>query len=292
MKYKIGIALLTVACLALGHARAQEKGAEDTSVIKEKYDLAVDYFLKKDHKNAHNAFARIVDDVPVPYKAIVYFNMGMCLQIDGIEQIKIDAQLSDACFTQASEYYQEAQDILPYFPQLYSNAGLVAFYQKRPESEVKKMTAFGQQLTDELGAFPPDIDSSIYSYRSYEAMLSIAVNYIRDAKFRDAANMLKEIINKMRESPPKKNYMFYTAYNSLGLSLFGLNDIQGAIDAYENSIKVAPDQPKLDLSYSNLGMLYFTRGDYAKAKDAIARSLAINPNNGTALEYQKKLKGS
>ena len=154
------------------------------------------------------------------------------------------------------------------------------------------MTATGQKLTDEYGAFPPDIGNAIYSYRGYEVLLSIAENYAAAGNFSDAVNILKDAVVQMEKTPPQKDYLQYTAYNALGLGLFNLGDIKSAINSIETSIKIAPSQPNLDVSYANLGMLYFKQGDNMKAQYAIDKALTINPNNTSALDYQKKLEGS
>lgn len=291
MRRKIGALILLATPLILSNVFAQEETVKTNLSIKEKYDLAIKYFLDKDYKNAHNVFSEILSDEPAPYKAIIYFNMGICLQIDGVaEREKGNEELSQALFAQAATYYQKVQEIMPYFPQLYSNTGLIEYYQHKPDSVVNEMTATAQKLSDELGAFSPDIDNEIYSYRSYEALLSIAENYIANGNFLDAAKILKNVISQMEKSPPNKEYLYYSAYNSLGSSLFNVGDIEGAINSFEASIKNSPSQPKLNVSYANLGLLYFKQGNYAKSKEAIEKALAINPNNQTALDYQSKLK--
>jgi len=273
------------------NATVENVTIETNLSVKEKYDSAVSYFLKKDYKNAFNIFGEILNDEPNPFKAIVYFNMGICLQIDGVaEKGKGNTKLSQDLFTQAAVYYQKVQAITPYFPQLYSNIGLVYFYQHKSNSEIKEMTAMGQKLTDELGAFPPDVEGAIYSYRSYEALLSIAGNYVAEGSFLDAKIILQDIVGRMEKAPPQKVYLQYTAYNSLGLCLFNLGEIKGAIHYFESSIKVAPSQPRLDVSYANLGLLYFKEHNYTKAKESVDKALEINPNNQVALDYQAKLK--
>ncbi len=265
---------------------------EANNHIKEKYDLAVDYFLQKDYTGAHNTFKEIATEEPVPYSAIVYFNMGMCLQTAGIARRKnINDELSKALFTQAEIYYQKAQDILPYFAQINSNAGLVAYYQDQPNKFVEEMIATGREIADQFGAFLPDVDNALYSYRSQAALLSIAANHVAVGKYREAVSILKDIIVLMEKNVPQQDHFQYTAYNSLGFCLFNLGDTKGAIDSFENSIKIAPLQPKLDVSYANLGMLYFKQGDYPEAHDAVDKALALNPNNRIALDYKERLKG-
>jgi len=291
MVQKMSIIILWGTLLLSDYVFAQEKITETNDAIKAKYDLAVDYFLKKDYANAHNAFSKIVDEEPNPYKAIVIFDMGMCLQIAGVaEDEKGDKELSKSMFEQATIYYDQAQKILPYFPQLYSNSALVAYYLNQPKDAIQKIFDFGQKLSDELGAFPPDIDNHIYAYRSYAVLLSIAVNNIRADKYADAVVILKDVISQMKKSPPPKEYFQYTAYNSLSQALFDLGDITGTINAIETSIKIAPSQPKLDDIYANLGMLYFKQGNNLNAQDAIEKALVINPSNTIALDYQSRLR--
>jgi len=270
---------------------AQEKPNEANSVGKEKFDLAINYFFQNDFDKAREAFNESLNIEPAPYSAIVYYNIASCYQIQAMaEKGKGNMVLADGFFVKALEQYQKAQAIMPYFPQIYSNTGLIYFHQNKPKATIDEVTNFGQQLTDELGAFPPDVENMVYSYRSYETLLSVAVNYIGSGNFEDAAEVLRNVVFQMEQEPPKKKYIHYTAYNSLGLSLFRLGDIDGAINSSESSIKTDPTQPRLDTSYANLGMLYFNKGDYLKAGEAVTHALSINPQNETALDYQKKLK--
>jgi tetratricopeptide (TPR) repeat protein len=268
--------------------RKDSTDIQTEGTVKEKYNLAINYFQNKDYVNAHNFFGEILAYEPDPYKAIVYFNMGMCLQVAGVEG-KGDAELTRALFAQAAKYYQKAQDIMPDFPQLYSNAALIARYLNHPNSVVEEFYSKGQQLTDKFGAFPPDVDNKLYSYKSYEALLTIATNYIVGGNYSDAVGILKDVVDRMEQVPPQKTYLQYTAYNLLGLCLYNLGDNKGAINYIESSIKLAPSQPKLDFSYANLAMLYFKQGDYTKAHEATRNALVLNPNNQIALDYQNKL---
>lgn len=270
---------------------AQGKPNEVNSPGKDKFDLAINYFSQNDFDKARKAFNESLNIEPAPYNAIVYYNIASCYQIQAMaEKEKGNLVLADEFFVKALEQYQKAQAITPYFPQIYSNTALIYFNQNKPKATLDEVATFGQQLTDELGAFPPDVGNRVYSYRSYEALLSVAVNYIGSSNFEEAAKVLRNVVSQMDQNPPKKKYIHYTAYNSLGLSLFRLGDMDGAINSFESSIKVDPAQPRLDTSYANLGMLYFNKGDYLKADEAVAHALSINAQNETALDYQKKLK--
>ncbi len=67
----------------------------------------------------------------------------------------------------------------------------------------------------------------------------------------------------------------------LGVSCNGLNEVDQAIDAFEKAHAFAPNKPEVDF---DLGLLYWQKGEVAKAKEAYKRGLARDSKNDAALQ--------
>jgi tetratricopeptide (TPR) repeat protein len=72
----------------------------------------------------------------------------------------------------------------------------------------------------------------------------------------------------------------------LGVSCSGLNEADEAIAAFEKARSLAPNRAEIDF---NLGLLYWGRGDIAKAKQAYRAGFALSPSDPTALQNYASL---
>jgi tetratricopeptide (TPR) repeat protein len=91
--------------------------------------------------------------------------------------------------------------------------------------------------------------------------------------FSEAKQMTLNALRSHRNDPA---LWFY-----LGVSCNGLNQVEEAIAAFETAHKLAPSQADVDF---DLGLLYWRKGDIAKARDAYSRGLAKKPDDPSALE--------
>ena len=77
------------------------------------------------------------------------------------------------------------------------------------------------------------------------------------------------------------------AYSNLGYALYLLGDNAGAIRAYQEALKIDPPSVPRALLYLELGRLYFTQGENAKAREALAQVKALDPQGTAGAEATK-----
>jgi tetratricopeptide (TPR) repeat protein len=166
---------------------------------------------------------------------------------------------------------------------------LVYHHQGKPKDAVEKEADLARRLADVLGGFSPDILSRVYSYHSYEACLSIVENYLGLGEAERAEKELNNLINLMKQNPPKDKFIYWSAYNILGYCLFQRKDYDSALKSFKQSLDIEPNQPRADITHSNLGMIYLEKGNLSEAKKEFEKTLKINPDNETAKDYLNKL---
>lgn len=75
------------------------------------------------------------------------------------------------------------------------------------------------------------------------------------------------------------------AMNSLGVAYMETEKTDEAVKyfkmALNNPLYVTPEKP-----YSNMGLVYYKKGDYQNAEDAVKKALARNPNSPVAIYIQ------
>ena len=71
------------------------------------------------------------------------------------------------------------------------------------------------------------------------------------------------------------------AYTNLGSALHLLGDHAGAIRAYQEALKIDPPTVPRALLYLEVGRLYISQGENARAREALAQAKALDPQ-GTA----------
>ncbi len=282
------IILLTF-LICLGFNIPSAKAEVDQSQPHANYETGVKLFLEGNYENSAQAFLSALEGSA--YDGITYFNIGVCylyLLQEGVQKENPDAAAK--YLSKAEEFFTQSTRMLPFFPQAFSNLAMVYFKQNKPDDVIRQKEGFAQILSDNLGAFSPDINNSIYAYKGYSARMAVAENYFGADDCASSKNELLEVISQMEKSPPANKYLHYTAYNTLAHCLYQDKKFDEALSAMENSLRVAPDQPNLDVSYSNLAVIYFEKKDFSAAQKYVDAALKIDSANETALEYQDRLK--
>jgi Flp pilus assembly protein TadD len=93
------------------------------------------------------------------------------------------------------------------------------------------------------------------------------------------AGRSEEALNRLRRTS-RRHPRFAPALRELGSLLFALDQSEAAIEALERGLDAAPMTPELAIQ---LGFVFLHRRDFAGAKSAFARALAIAANSAEAL---------
>ncbi len=116
----------------------------------------------------------------------------------------------------------------------------------------------------------------------------VAINlggaYIMQGKYRRAVPILEEAARLEPDNP-----MVWTnlAAAYLGRLELSTPDVQDrAITAFTRALHIDPQTPHIDY---NLGLIYQTRGDVARARIHFARALEVNPNDRDARSWLTRL---
>jgi tetratricopeptide (TPR) repeat protein len=97
------------------------------------------------------------------------------------------------------------------------------------------------------------------------------VALFKDAKYEEAGLNFEKVATRFSDHPE----VFY----NLGVSLMRSGDIDRAIPALEQALKLKPDMVEAQFA---IGECYFNKGDKEKAEEAFARSTELQPSNGRA----------
>ena len=93
--------------------------------------------------------------------------------------------------------------------------------------------------------------------------------YLSAGKYDEAAEAYRRVVELQPDS--------VRGYQALGTALQAAGRNDQALEQYEKAIGIGASWG----TYSNVGTLYFWRGNYQKAADAYARALELQPNNPT-----------
>ena len=77
------------------------------------------------------------------------------------------------------------------------------------------------------------------------------------------------------------------AYSNLGYALYLLGDNAGAIRAYQDALRIDPPSVPRALLHLELGRLYITQGENAKAREALAQAKSLDPQGTAGAEATK-----
>ena len=78
------------------------------------------------------------------------------------------------------------------------------------------------------------------------------------------------------------------AYYNLGLALEHEADMTGAIQAFENALRVSPPNVPKAMIELEIGRANFKLGEDGKAREALARAIALNQDKNAALTVEAK----
>ena len=108
-----------------------------------------------------------------------------------------------------------------------------------------------------------------------------------DPDYPEAYNFLGQVLEKQNRRPEAiKAYrkavtfpLYATpdvAYYQLGLALEVEGDMGGALEAFENALKVTPPNVRPALIYLEIGRANYKLGENGKAREALARAVALD----------------
>ena len=120
-----------------------------------------------------------------------------------------------------------------------------------------------------------------------------------DPDFPDAHNFLGQLLVKQNRRPEAirafrkaVSYPLYSspdvAYYQLGLVLEMEGDMQGARQAFEDALKVAPPNVPQALVYLELGRVHYKLGEDGKAREALARAIALDKEKSGAVTSEAR----
>jgi len=120
-----------------------------------------------------------------------------------------------------------------------------------------------------------------------------------DPDFPDSYNFLGQLLVKqnrrqeaIRAFRKAVSYPLYStpdvAYYQLGLVLELEGDMQGAIQAFEDALKVTPSNVPQALVYLELGRVHYKLGQDGKAREALARAVSLDKDKSGAVTTEAK----
>jgi tetratricopeptide (TPR) repeat protein len=222
-------------------------------------------------------------------------------------------QMSKANYPEAEKYFLKTVKLLPQYPYIYVNLGILYSYEKKndeAEEYFKQAIAIGSNipsicyfyakhlhntgrndkaleiLKQVLSISPADIDSRYCMMQIYQEQGDWP-NLIATAN--ETLAMLpgdKTATDYLASAAGKKGKLEEaldnvkqnpTPNNYIGLSLVYYNqkDYQKCIDACNEALKI---DSKNKLAYNNIGSAYNVMGEWALAEKAFKQALAIDPN--------------
>ncbi len=221
-------------------------------------------------------------------------------------------QMSKGNYPVAEEYYLKTIKLLPQYPYIYVNMGILYSYEKKndlAENYFKQAISIGYNipaicyfyakylhttgrddkaleiLKQALSLSPADIDSRYLVMQIYQEQ-------------QDWPNLIATANETLTMLPGDKTSMDYLAsasgkkgkleealdnvkqnptqnnYISLSLVYYNLKDYQKCIDACNEALKI---DPKNKLAYNNLGSAYNVMGEWILAEKAFKQALDIDP---------------
>jgi len=199
---------------ALEKKRAeQEQQAEDMAAVREAFNQGVDLYNSGNYQEALKAFLEVAEkEIGQP---AVYANLGNCY-----------SRLNQN--EKALEAYDKAIELDPENPTYYQNKGSI--YATMGDAEqARELYSKAASMSETLD--PVEAATSFYN---------MGVTYINAGKNQEAADALKKAI----EMNPKHAEAHY----QLGITLLGLNDMEGAMEELKTYLVVDPDGPNVEVA--------------------------------------------
>jgi type IV pilus assembly protein PilF len=120
-----------------------------------------------------------------------------------------------------------------------------------------------------------------------------------DPDFPDSHNFLGQLLVKqnrrqeaIRAFRKAVSYPLYStpdvAYYQLGLVLELEGDMQGALQAFEDALKVVPSNVPQALVYLEVGRVHYKLGQDGKAREALARAVTLDKDKSGAVTTEAK----
>ncbi|HYM37949.1 MAG TPA: tetratricopeptide repeat protein [Nitrospiraceae bacterium] len=152
--------------------------------------------------------------------------------------------------------------------------------------------------------------------KNRDAHYYIALIYAMQEKFQQAEAEIREVLDIDPDYPEAYNFLgqvfvkqnqrqdairafrkavgypLYStpdvAYYQLGLVLELEGDMQGAMQAFEDALKVTPSNVPQALVYLEVGRVHYKMGQDSKARDALARAVSLDRDKSGAVSAEAK----
>jgi len=221
--------------------------------------------------------------------------------------------MAKADYAGAEDYFTRGLKLLPMYPYLYSNMGVLKAAEKKDaeaDSYFKTSITYGQGIPvmyyfyarflhqhgrdaealpyvkQAIQLSPADVSSRYLAMEIYQAtddfadMVAMAketLNYVPGDKYAEAM-LLAALNSKSKiEQAIETTKQNPTPENYLNLSLtyFDKKDFAGCIEACKEAIKL---NPKYAAAYNNMGSAYNNMGEWALAAEALKQAIALQPD--------------
>jgi hypothetical protein len=111
--------------------------------------------------------------------------------------------------------------------------------------------------------------------------------YCEAQKFEDAVPLFRRVLVALSaQGDGAMHSVEAEVWACLGVAVQSLNDVESAIESYNNAVKL---DPSLHVCFANLATLYSYFNDTDHAHDNIAKALALQPENEAYCEIQQNL---
>ena len=199
--------------------------------------------------------------------------------------------------------------------------GLLAAAGCISEERMKKADGYYQEgiailNTDQQSAYVSFQKALKENPRHRDARYSVALIYATQEKFTEAEAEIREAIDIDPNFPEAHNFLgqllvkqnrrqdairafrkalSYPLYSTpdvahyhLGLVLELEGDMQGAMQAFEDALKVIPSNVPQALVYLELGRVHYKIGQDGKAREALTRAVSLDKDKGGAVTAEAK----
>lgn len=120
-----------------------------------------------------------------------------------------------------------------------------------------------------------------------------------DPDYPEAHNFLGQLLvaqnrweESIREFRKALEYPLYAtpdvAYYQLGLALEHEADTKGAVEAFENGLRVSPPNVPQAWLHLGIGRVRYKMGEYDKARESLARAVALDREKGASVAAEAK----
>ncbi len=197
-----------------------------------------------------------------------------------VELFKIgDFYMKNKRFDQAGYIYSK---YLEYYPD-----GELADEAKLRFANAKKGMTMGINNPNRIAAEQKNRTGSSATTSDPTKAYYEAVSMFSKNKFREAANLLSDIVNKGDKG--SNNEFYRKSFFQLGKCYLKMNEYDNAIDKFSNFIKKYPDDSAAKEAVFNIGLSYKNIGETEKAKGFFNKVMSMGTEDKINLKAQSAL---